>query len=120
MVPDKCSLQMNRKYFQTVSQNLNRSVEMGVKHVSSSTDAHISVLSLGTVIALFLLTIKFRLKWRLVISLQYSYKHDIIILLTFIFTCLHGYQNTPSLSTNKQRHCLLLLKTGIHAAPTHL
>ena len=50
LVPDKCSLQMNREYFQTVNQNLNRSVEMGVKHVFSSINAHISVLSLGTVI----------------------------------------------------------------------
>ena len=38
---------MNREYFH---QNLNRSVEVGVKHVFSSINAHISVLSLGTVI----------------------------------------------------------------------
>ena len=47
---DKCSLQMNREYFQTVNKTLNRSVEMGVKHVFSSITAHISVISLGTVI----------------------------------------------------------------------
>ena len=29
---------------------------------------------------------------------------DIIILLNFIFTSLHGYEITPGLSTNKQRH----------------
>ena len=45
---------------------------------------------------------------------------DIIILLTFIFSSLHGYQVMLCLSTNKQRHHLLLLKTGIHFAPTHL
>ena len=49
-----------------------------------------------------------------------SYTDDIIILLKFIFTGLQGYQIRPGLSTNKQRHSLLLLKTGIHAAPTHL
>ena len=37
-----------------------------------------------------------------------------------IFTGLHGYEIIPGLSTNKQRHHLLLLKTGIHAAPTNL
>ena len=49
-----------------------------------------------------------------------SYTDEIIILLNFIFTGLHGYQITPSSSTNKQRHRLLLLKTGITVAPTHL
>ena len=49
-----------------------------------------------------------------------SYTDDAIILLNFIFTGLHGYQITLSLSTNKQRHRLLLLKTGIPVAPTHL
>ena len=49
-----------------------------------------------------------------------SYTDDIIILLNIIFTGLHGYQNTPGLSTNKQRHRLLLLRTEIHVAPTHL
>ena len=49
-----------------------------------------------------------------------SYTDDIVILLNFIFTGLHGYQIMPGLSTNKQRHRLLLLKTGIHVAPTHL
>ena len=49
-----------------------------------------------------------------------SYMDDIIILLNFIFTGLHGYQIMPGLSTDKQRHCLLLLKMGIHVAPTHL
>ena len=49
-----------------------------------------------------------------------SYKDDIIILFKFIFTGLHGYQIKPGLSTNKQRHRLLLLKTGIHVASTHL
>ena len=48
------------------------------------------------------------------------YADDAIILLNFIFSGLHGYQITPSLSTNKQRHRLLLLKTGIPVAPTHL
>ena len=48
-----------------------------------------------------------------------SYTNDIIILLNFIFTDLHGYQITPGLSSNKQRR-LLLLKTGIHVEPTHL
>ena len=51
---------------------------------------------------------------------RYSYTDDAIILLNFIFTGLHGYQITPSLSTNKQRHRLLLSKTGIPVAPTHL
>ena len=41
-----------------------------------------------------------------------SFTDDIIILLNFIFTYLQGYQITPGLSTNKQRHRLLLLKTG--------
>ena len=50
----------------------------------------------------------------------FSYTGDIINLLNFIFSGLHGYQITPGLSTNKQRHCLLLLKTKIHVAPTHL
>ena len=45
---------------------------------------------------------------------------DIIILLNFIFTGLHGYEITPGLSTNKQRHRLLLSKMGIHVAPIHL
>ena len=45
---------------------------------------------------------------------------DINILSNFIFTGLHGYEITPGLSTNKQRHHLLLLRTGIHAPPTHL
>ena len=44
----------------------------------------------------------------------------IIIPLNFIITGLHGYEITPGLSTNKQRHRLLLSKTRIHAAPTHL
>ena len=44
----------------------------------------------------------------------------IIILLNFIFTDLYGYEITPGLSTDKQRHRLLLLKTGIHVAPSHL
>ena len=41
----------------------------------------------------------------------FSYTADEIILLNFIFTGLHGYQITQSLSTNKQWHRLLLLKT---------
>ena len=45
---------------------------------------------------------------------------DIIILLNFIFTGLHGYEITAGLSTDKQRQRLLLLKTGIHVAPTNL
>ena len=49
-----------------------------------------------------------------------SYTDDIIILLIFIFTGLCGYQITSSLSTNKQRHRILLLKMGIHVAPIHL
>ena len=49
-----------------------------------------------------------------------SYTDDIIILLNIIFTGLYGYEITPGLSTNKQRHRLLLPKTGIHVAPTHL
>ena len=50
-----------------------------------------------------------------------SYKDDINILLNFIFTGLHGYQLTPDLGTDKQRNrLLLLLKTEIHVAPTHL
>ena len=49
-----------------------------------------------------------------------SYTDDVIILLNYIFTGLHGYQITPGLSTNKQRHRFLLLKTGIHVAPTNL
>ena len=49
----------------------------------------------------------------------YSYTDD-IILLNFIFTGLYGYEITPGFKTNKQRHHLLLLKTGIHVAPTHL
>ena len=32
---------------------------------------------------------------------------------------LYGHQIMPGLSTNKQRHRLRLLKTGIHIAPTH-
>ena len=48
-----------------------------------------------------------------------SYRDGIISLLNFTFTGLQGYEITPGLSTNKQRHCLLLLKTGIHVAPTH-
>ena len=51
---------------------------------------------------------------------QISYTDDIIILLNFIFTGLQGYKITPGLSTDKQRRRLLLLKTGIHVAPTHL
>ena len=39
---------------------------------------------------------------------EISYTDGIIILLNFLFTHLHGYQITPGLSTNKQRHCLLL------------
>ena len=39
---------------------------------------------------------------------------EIIILLNFIFTGFHDYQITPGLSTNKQRHRLLLLKMRIH------
>ena len=39
---------------------------------------------------------------------RHSYTDDAIILLNFIFTGLHGYQITPSLSTNKQRHGYLL------------
>ena len=35
-----------------------------------------------------------------------SYTDNAIILLNFIFTGLHGYQITPSLSTNTQRHRL--------------
>ena len=50
----------------------------------------------------------------------YSYTDEIIILLNFIFTGLHGYEITPALSANKQRHRLLLLKTGLHVAPTPL
>ena len=42
---------------------------------------------------------------------RYSYTID-IILLNFIFTGLHGYKITLSLSTNKQKHRLSLLKTG--------
>ena len=49
-----------------------------------------------------------------------SFMDDIIILLNFIFTGLQGYEVTPGLSTNKQRHHLLLLKTGIHVARTYL
>ena len=49
-----------------------------------------------------------------------SYTDDIIILLNYMFTRLHGYQIMPGLSTDKRRHRLLLLKTGIHLAPTHL
>ena len=49
-----------------------------------------------------------------------SYTDDIIILLNVIFTGLQGYEITPGFNTNKQRHRLLLLKTGIHVAPTHL
>ena len=48
-----------------------------------------------------------------------SHTDDAIILLNVVFTGPHGYQITPSLSTNKQGHRLLLLKTGIPAAPTH-
>ena len=51
---------------------------------------------------------------------RYSYTDDIIILLKFTFTDLHGYQITPGWSTDKQRHRLLLLKTGINVAPTHV
>ena len=52
-------------------------------------------------------------------SITASYK-DEIILSNFIFTGLHGYQITPGLSVDKQRHRLLLLKTGIHVTPTYL
>ena len=48
------------------------------------------------------------------------YTEDTIILLNFISTGLHGYQITPSVSTNKERHRLLFLKTGIPVASTHL
>ena len=41
-----------------------------------------------------------------------SYTDDIIILLNFIFMGLQGYEITSGVSTNKQRHHLLLLKTG--------
>ena len=51
---------------------------------------------------------------------NYQLYGDIIILLNFIFIGLRSYKITPGLSTNKQRHCLLLLKRGIHVAPTHL
>ena len=54
------------------------------------------------------------------VNIHVSYTDDIIIiLLKFIFTGLHGYEIKPGLSTNKQRHRLLLLKKGIHVAPTH-
>ena len=43
-----------------------------------------------------------------------------IILLNFIFSGLHGYQITPGLRTNKQRHRLLLSKTETHVASAHL
>ena len=49
-----------------------------------------------------------------------SYTDDIIILLNFIFIGFCGYEITPGLSTDKQRHRLLLLKTGIPVALTHL
>ena len=45
---------------------------------------------------------------------------DVIILMNFIFTGLHGYQIAPGLGSSKQRHRLLLLKTGIHVAPARL
>ena len=51
---------------------------------------------------------------------QISCSDDIIILSNFISTGLHGYQIMPGLSTNKQKHHPLLLKTEIHVAPTHL
>ena len=51
---------------------------------------------------------------------HYSCTDDIIILLNFIFTGLHSYEITLGLSTNRQRHRLLLLKTGIHVVPTYL
>ena len=47
----------------------------------------------------------------------YSYTDDIIIILNFIFTDLHGYQTTPGLSGDKKD---TVLKTGIHVAPTYL
>ena len=53
-------------------------------------------------------------------SVEVSYADDIIILLNSIFTDPHGYQIMPGLRTNKQRKRLLLLKTGTHAASTHL
>ena len=58
--------------------------------------------------------------WKITIIDDSSSYLSAIILLNFIFTGLHGHQITPSLSTNKQRHRLLLLKTGIPVAPTHL
>ena len=33
---------------------------------------------------------------------------------------LRDHESTPGLSTNEQRHRLLLLKKGIYVAPTHL
>ena len=45
-------------------------------------------------------------------ALNFIFSDDIINLLNFIFTGLHGYQFTQGLSTNKQRHRLLLLKDG--------
>ena len=71
----------------------------------------------------------FNLFWRMSVTgkimqiffkVQYQLLDDIIILLNIIFTSLHGYETTPGLSSNKQRHRLLLLKTGIHVTPTHL
>ena len=47
-----------------------------------------------------------------VIQCRNNYTDDIIILLNFIFTSLHGYEITPDLSNNKQRYRLLLLNTG--------
>ena len=54
------------------------------------------------------------------ISVIKSLMDGSINLLNFIFTDLHGYQITPGLGVDKQRHCLLLLKAGIRVAPTHL
>ena len=53
-------------------------------------------------------------------KIGYCSNDHIISLWNFIFTGLHGYQITPNLGGDKQRHRLLLLKTGIDVAPTHL
>ena len=53
-------------------------------------------------------------------KISLSCTDDIIILLSLISTGLHGYQITSDLSTNDQRHRLLLLKTEIHVAQIYL
>ena len=69
---------------------------------------------------MFLSNSGLKLALRKFVTFPDSYTDDSVILLNFIFTGLYGYQITPGLSAYKQRHRLLLSKTGMHVAPTYL